>query len=263
MPRIKAGEVNLYYESYGEGDPVLLVPGLGGEGGYWQPQIEPFSKNYRVIIHDHRGTGQSDRPVMEYSVEQMTADVLGLMDALDIESAHLVGHSTGGAIGQIMAIERPERLRSLVISSSWTKADPFFIRCFNVRSELLRESGAAAYQHAAPLFLFPSWWIRDNADKIAEAEEASVSRFPVPEIGLSRIDAIVAFDRRNELSRIRTPTLVICARDDHLTPAYYSEELAEAIPGAELVILERGAHACTITVPDEFNAPVLEFLAKH
>jgi aminoacrylate hydrolase len=263
MPKIKVGEVNLYYETHGTGDPVLLVPGLGGAGSYWQPQIGPFAERYQVVPHDHRGTGQSDHVVMKYSVDQMTDDVLGLMDALGIERAHLVGHSTGGAIGQIMAIEHPERLRSLVIANSWTKADPFFIRCFDVRSELLRKSGAAAYQHAAPVFLFPSWWIRDNAEKIAQAEEASLPSFPPAEIMLSRIEAIVAFDRTQELSKIQTPTLVVCARDDHLTPAYYSEELAAAIPGAKLAMLDHGGHSCSMTVPEEFNKRVLSFLAEH
>ncbi len=263
MPKIKAGEVNLYYESIGEGDPVLLVPGLGGEGAYWQPQIGPFSERHQVVIHDHRGAGRSDRPIMKYSVEQMTADVLALMDALDIERAHLVGHSTGGAIGQIIAIEHPERLRGLVISNSWTKADAFFTRCFEVRGELLRKSGPAAYQHAAPLFLYPSWWIRDNGDRLAQGAAAGLPGFPPVEVALSRIDALLAFDRTAQLSTIRTPTLVVCAKDDHLTPAYYSEELAAAIPGAQLAMLERGGHACTQTVPEEFNERVLSFLQDH
>ena len=263
MPKIKVGNVNLYYEIHGEGDPVLLVPGLGGAGSYWQPQIEPFAERYRVILHDHRGTGQSDKPVMEYSVEQMTDDVLGLMNALGIERAHLVGHSTGGAIGQIVAIEHPERLRTLVMANSWTKADPFFLRCFEVRSELLRKSGPAAYQHAAPLFLYPSWWIRDNAERLAQVEEDSLPAFPPAEIVLSRIDAILAFDRTGQLSKIQAPTLVVCADDDNLTPVYYSEELAAAIPGAELAILDRGGHACSQTVPEEFNERVLAFLADH
>lgn len=263
MPKIEVGNGQLYYEVHGSGEPLLLVAGLGGVGSYWRDQLADFSPRYRVILHDHRGTGQSDHSRIPYSVEQMTADLLGLMDALGIERAHLVGHSTGGAIGQIMSIEHPERLRSLVIVSSWTKADPFFRRCFAVRKELLLKSGPAAYLHAAPLFLYPSWWISANAERLAREEKASLTTFSPVEVVASRIDAILAFDRTAQLPQISTPTLVVCARDDHLTPAYFSEELAKSIPGAELVLLERGGHACSQTVPQEFNEAVLSFLRAH
>ncbi len=137
MRTIRVGDAELYYEIYGSGEPLLLVPGLGGVGSYWQSQLPEFSRHYRVILHDHRGTGKSERSRIRYSVEQMTADLLGLMDALRIESAHLVGQSTGGAMGQIVAIEHPQRLRKLVLSSTWTTADPFFRRCFAACKELL------------------------------------------------------------------------------------------------------------------------------
>ena len=128
MPKASFGGTEIYYEVHGEGPPLLLVPGLGGTGNYWQPQIEEFSRDFQVIIHDHQGTGQSSRPEMTYSVEQMTRDLLGLMDHLNIERAHLLGHSTGGAIGQVMAIEHPDRIDKLVIYASWTKSDAFMRR---------------------------------------------------------------------------------------------------------------------------------------
>src|SRR5262245_3061451 len=124
MPTVTTGETTLYYETHGEGPPVMLVAGLGGLGAYWRPQIPGFSTRYRVVLHDDRGTGQSERARTRYSVEQMAADTLALMDALRLERVHFVGHSTGGAIGQILAIEAPHRLQTLVLASSWTKADP-------------------------------------------------------------------------------------------------------------------------------------------
>lgn len=263
MPNIKIGDYNLYYESHGQGDPLLFISGLGGLGSYWYPQLRDFSEQYRVIIHDHRGTGQSDRSMMEYSVDQMAADVVGLMDALGIERTHLVGHSTGGAIGQILAIYHPKRLRSLVIANSWTKVDDFFIRCFDVRKDLLLKGGVAVYLHATPLFLYPSWWIKENAGRIAEEEKTGVSMFPPVEIVLSRIEAILSFDCTEELHTIRIPTLVIGAKDDIITPPYYSQELALAIPGARLAMLERGGHASSQVVPEEFNKQVLSFIAEH
>jgi aminoacrylate hydrolase len=138
MPKARLRDGELHYQEYGEGAPLLLVPGLGGIGNYWEPQIAAFSRHFRVVVHDHRGTGGSTRSEITYSVEQMAADVIGLMDSLGIDQAHLMGHSTGGAIGQVLAIERPERLLSLVIYASWTKCDAFMRRVFETRKTLLQ-----------------------------------------------------------------------------------------------------------------------------
>jgi aminoacrylate hydrolase len=193
----------------------------------------------------------------------MAADTLALMDGLGLERAHFVGHSTGGAIGQILAIEAPHRLRTLVLANSWTKADPFFRWCFEVRRQLLLASGLAAYQHIAPLFLYPPWYINQHAEQIRAEQVASVAGFTTVEIASARIDAILAFDRTDRLGAIRTPTLVVGARDDGLTPAYFSEALAGAIPGAQLVLLDSGGHACSRTMTAEFDRQVLAFLDAH
>jgi aminoacrylate hydrolase len=263
MPEVRIGEAQISYETHGTGVPVLLVPGLGGVGSYWTPNIAAFAERHQVVIHDHRGTGRSSRSLMRYSVDQMTDDLLALMDHLKIDKAHLVGHSTGGAIGQTLAVRHPERLKSLVIYASWTKADPFFRRVFEARRALLTASGAAVYVRSTPVFLYPDWWVNQNIGLLEEREKALIPNFPPPEIVASRIDAIVDFDRTAELPNIRTPTQVICAKDDILTPPYFTDELARLIPGAERVILERGGHCASETCTEAFNAAVLRFIARH
>jgi len=263
MPKANLGDVEIFYERHGAGTPVLLVPGLGGVGAYWNPNLEAFSENHQVITHDHRGTGQSSRSRMRYSVDQMSDDLLRLMDHLGIERAHLVGHSTGGAIGQTIAVTHPERLISLVIYASWTKADPFFRRVFEARRALLITAGAAAYLRSTAVFLYPDWWINENIALLEEREKAAMPVFPDPDIVASRIDAIVNFDRTAGLATIRTPTLVICAEDDFLTPPYFARQLARLIPGAELLLLERGGHCASETSLAEFNQAVLSFIARH
>jgi aminoacrylate hydrolase len=262
MPKANLGEVEICYESHGKGEdpPVLLVPGLGGVGSYWSPNLPAFSARHRTIIHDHRGTGQSSASRIQYSVDQMTDDLVRLMDHLGIVRAHLVGHSTGGAIGQTLAVKHPARLASLVLYATWTRADPFFKRVFEARRTLLTAAGSAAYARSAPVFLYPDWWINQNLALLEEREKVSIPNAPAAEIVASRIDAIVAFDRTADLLRIKAPTLVICAKDDFLTPPYFSEELARRIPGARLKILERGGHCCSETARDQFDAAVLEFL---
>jgi aminoacrylate hydrolase len=263
MPKANIGDAEIYYESHGTGEPLLLVSGLGGVAAYWKPNLPALAANYRVIVHDHRGIGQSSRSMIKYSVDQMTHDVVRLMDQLKIERAHLVGHSTGGAIGQTLAIKYPQRLKRMVLFSTWTKADYFFRKLFAVRRGLLTELGKEAYVRGGALFLYPPWWIRANEKLVEERERLTVESFPPVEIVASRIDAIVAFDRAAEIGRINVPTLVLCAKDDAITPAYFSEELAQNIPGAQLQILAEGGHCASETVLDEFNKTVLNFLARH
>ena len=261
MPKANIGDAEIYYESHGSGEPLLLVSGLGGVAAYWKPNLPALAAKYRVIVHDHRGIGQSSRSMIKYSVDQMTDDVLRLMDQLKIERAHLVGHSTGGAIGQTLAIKEPQRLKSMVLFSTWTKSDPFFRRIFEARKTLLLKGGSEAYSRAASFFLYPDWWVNAHESLLAERERAGLAAFPPAEIVASRIDAIVAFDRTADLSRIKTPTLVLVAKDDFLTPPYFSQELAKRIPGAKLQLLEKGGHCSSETALEEFNRAVLDFLA--
>ncbi len=252
----------LYYETHGDGPPLLLVSGLGGTASFWAAHVTPFAERYRVVLHDHRGTGQSSHSRMTYSVEQMTDDVLQLMDHLGLARAHLIGHSTGGAIGQTIALDQPDRLDRMVLSATWTTADDYFRRLFEVRGEALM-SDVAGYVKSSSLFMTPAWWIRDHIAEIRIREKEQLERFPPPEVMLSRIEAILRFDRRAELPRITTPIMVICARDDIVTPVYYTEELGRLIPGAETVILPQGGHFFPQVLPEDFRATAGNFLARR
>jgi len=263
MPRISIGDCQLYVERHGAGFPVLFISGLNGLAASWRDQVPGFSAKFDVLLHDHRGVGQSDHSRVAYTVERMAEDVLRLMDALGIARAHVIGHSTGGAIAQVLAIEHPNRLASVVIAASWTKADAYFRRLFALRKDILGRLGAATYLQAATLFLYPAFWIARNNEKLRQMEAQGLATFAPPEIVMSRIDAILAFDRTAELARIRTPTLVVAAQDDVVTPAYFSEELARLIPGAEIKLFPQGGHCFTQVMAREFNQAVLPFLTVH
>ena len=232
MPCVSIGDADIYYEDKGEGPPLVLVPGLAGSGSFFISQVSEFSKSFRTITHDHRGAGRSTHSRIHYSVEQMADDTLRLMDALGIDSAHLVGHSTGGAIGQVIATEHPERLRSLVLSATWAGPDPYFRRMFESRRQTLLDSGVEAYLKASSLVQTTPKWVSENDEFLTELHRVTVETSAPVEVMVSRIDAILRHDRRSRLLQIHVPTLVIVARDDMITPQFYSEELASAIPGA-------------------------------
>ncbi len=251
---------HLYYEVHGSGPPLFLVSGLSGVASFWSQNVDALARHFTVIVHDQRGIGQSSPSRIVYSVDQMADDTLQLIDGLGYERVHLIGHSTGGAIGQTLAIDRPERIDRLVLSATWTKSDPYFRRMLEMRAEILREIGTEAYIRFGAISLKPSWWVRDNDATIDAEVAAALAKAPAPEIVLSRIAAILEFDRREELARIVAPTLVIGARDDTATPTYFSEELGSLIPDARTVILPMGEHFFPQIFPEAFGRIVVEFL---
>ncbi len=260
MPHFTSGDAEIFYQVDGQGPPLLLISGMGGTAAWWRHQVDAFAARFQVIRHDQRGTGASSRlPVA--SIDQLASDMVALMDHLGIECADVVGHSTGGAIGQVLALDHPARLRRLVIAHSVTHADAYRQRVWGLRRALLEQAGPEAYARATTLFLYPNWWIRDNTARLDEEEAAMAANLPPADVMASRIEAMAAFDRTGELGRVRAPTLVICAEDDIQTPPYFSRELADLIPGARLVMAPRGGHAAPRVVPEVFNRHVLDFLA--
>lgn len=263
MPRVDIGDAEIHYEEAGSGEPVMLVPGLGGGGGVWHRQVPALSGDFRVITHDHRGCGRSTRSEIEYSVAQMAGDALRLMDRLGVERAHWVGHSTGGAMGQVVAEDHPDRVGALVLSATWAGADPYFRRAFAARRAVLGALGAAEYARHSVLSLHPPWYVSRNEGLMAEQERHLAGSDQPVAIMESRIDAICAFDRRDRLPEIAAPTLVIVAEDDMVTPRHLSDEIAAAVPGAEKVVLPTGGHFVIHVLADEYNEAVGGFLRRH
>jgi aminoacrylate hydrolase len=263
VPTVSIGDAEIYFEESGQGPALMLVPGLSGLGSFWAEQVRELSRDFHVIVHDHRGAGRSTHSLMHYSVEQMADDTLRLMDALSVESAHLVGHSTGGAIGQVMALDHPRRLRSLVLSATWAGPDPYFRRLFETRKRALLDSGIAEYLRGSALVQYPPSWISANDTLISERHAALIPASAPVEVIASRIDAIVRHDRRARLGEIRVPTLVVVAADDMITPRLYSEEIASLIPAAKLVVLETGGHLAPAIAAPAYNEAVGAFLRAY
>ncbi len=261
MPVVSANGIQQYYEITGDGPPLVLVAGMGGTANYWEEQVSLFSQHYTVITYDQRGTGRSDHSRVS-GIEQLRDDLLALLDAIGFDRVDLLGHSTGGNIAQIIAIENPDRLARLVIYASTTHGDHYRSKVWRIRRSILEQQGPALYGDMSSLMLYPPRWIVENADKLERQQAAQMKMLAPVDVMTSRIEAVQKFDRRDQLSRISTPTLVICSKDDTQTPSYFSEELAAKIPTAELILVDYGGHACSRTVPQEFNELVLEFLQK-
>jgi aminoacrylate hydrolase len=259
MPFANGAGAQIYYETHGGGSPIIMSAGMGGSGSFWTPQIEALADDHLVVLYDHVGTGRSGSG--ERTIAGMANDIVAVMDHAGLDAAHVVGHAIGGIVGLELASRRPERLRSLVVVNGWGQADPFLRRCFEIRKQILNQSGPKAYVRAQPLFLYPPAWISENIAHLEAEEERILAHFPPVPTMNQRIDMFLDFDIGDRLSSIDLPTLLASAKDDSLVPAYLSHKLAKAIPGARVHEVEWGAHAYTVVTPDVFNHSLLEFCA--
>jgi aminoacrylate hydrolase len=258
MPLATRNGCSLFWEKHGEGPALILGAGLGGVGDYWKPNMAALTAHFTVYRFDQRGTGRSCRMTVD-SIEQMSADLIAVMDDAGLECAMYLGHSTGGAIGVATALDYPDRISSMMIYASTTHGDAYRRKILGLRSKLFGELGVEAYAQYSTLLLYPPYWINAHPEEVAKIETVAPHQLGNAEVQESRFDAILDFDRRSELPRIVIPTLVVCADDDILTPKYFSEEYVHLIPGAQAHWVTRGGHALSRTEPGTFNTIAIDF----
>lgn len=264
MPTVSLPHLTVYFESHGEGSPVILLNGLGLDVAAWGPQIQALSRAHRVIAFDARGVGRTSAPPPPYSVTDMASDALSLLDALEIERAHFLGLSMGGLVAQRFAIAHPSRVRSIVLAATAARLPPRARHVIDLW-------GRMASTETAPEVLLReqlAWAFSDAFfadERLATQVIGSLLEYPFPPSpqGIAgQAAACVGHDTRDELSRVRAPALVLSGRDDRLLPVSASQELAAGIPGAQLSILDGAGHAFCTECAERFNAQILELLAK-
>jgi aminoacrylate hydrolase len=257
MAFARGDDADIYYEVHGHGTPIVLSAGMGGSGSFWAPQLEALASRHQVILYDHVGTGRSAPG--RRSIAGMADDIACVLDHAGVDAAHAVGHAIGGIVGIELALRHPKRLRSLAVVNGWGRADPFLRRCFEVRKQLLNQSGPQAYVRAQPLFLYPPQWISENIAHLDAEEERILKHFPSVATMNQRIDMFLAFEGGKRLAAINVPTLLSSAKDDALVPAYLTRELAAAIPDSRVHEVDWGAHAFSVVTPKIFNDTLLDF----
>ncbi len=261
MPRVKVGDVRLKYEERGSGTPIVFIPGLIGLAAQWSHQVERFGQAYRAIVFDHRGAGQSDKPMQEYTTALLARDVVGLLDMLEIERAHIVGASTGGAIAQVLGLDHAHRVLSLTLVSTWARPDPYFRRLQEMRKHVLLGMGVEPYIRLSSLWTAGPTQFLEGLESLEAYEAEQVRQAGPVEVMAARIDATLRHDRLRDLGRVAVPTIVVVADDDTLVPPYLGGEIAAAIPGARLARMKAGGHNCYRKDPAAFNRLLADFLA--
>jgi pimeloyl-ACP methyl ester carboxylesterase len=259
-----ANGARLYYEVYGKGEPLLLIPSMGMNHLSWAEQVPVYANEFKVIVYDPRGTGQSSFPEgVQLTTALLADDAAALLDALGVDAAHVLGWSLGGMVAQEMALRHPEKVRSLILSAT----SPGGPHAAPVEDSVLAAFIAGMTQGVtAPNFL-EGWF---SPGYLAEHRSEAIEQLhwqPDPEIPLqvlqAQLMATAGHDTYDRLPSITAPTLVLHGSDDPMLPLEDGRILAERILGAELIVVDGARHAYMLEKQGEADAAVLDFLRQH
>lgn len=254
----------MYYEVHGDGFPLVMIMGLGANVDWWtSDMIEECSQHFKTIIFDNRGAGRTDKPEIDYSIKMFADDTAGLMDALNIKRAHVLGASMGGSIAQELVLNYPEKVEKLILGCSSCGGSKQIMPALDILEQLtssLKDSSPEeVVQETLPL-LFTEDFIKNNPE-FMESYKQRLLISPIPADAYQRqLKANLAFNSYRRLKKIEAPTLVIHGKKDILNPAENSEILAEKIPGAKLLLLDNAGHSYHQPNPEKVISSILEFL---
>ena len=272
MPLVKVSDIKLHYEMEGNGPPLLMIAGTGLPGATWRtgPSAQYAGEGFTVITFDHRGTGNSEQPDIEYSTRMFAEDAVRLLQALDIPQAHILGHSMGGRVVQWLALDHPQQVRSLVLAAgSPGEIDPRnpTIRGIPLYDAVeLAEKGYEGFIRGifASTFFFTPEFCRDHPDVIQRLTEVFWANRPPLKLYLRHTIARQQHQTAERLHEITAPTLVIVGSADAVTGNLLAGQyLAEHIPGAEFKTVDGSAHMLFWQKPAETCSAIMEFLRRH
>jgi len=265
MTYVRASDgVRLHYSVTGRpgGAPVVMIQGLGADKHLWDLQRLALAPRYRTIALDNRGAGRSDKPFGTYSITQMADDVITVMDHAGVADAHVVGASMGGVIAQVLAVLHPERVRSLTLACTACRHAEWRRELLAEWAELALTEGTAAMTSQAARWVIGPRSFRRISPAVGMFGPLALSRPPHAFAG--QVGAILEADDQlaESLRTIEVPALVVVGNQDILTPRGDSEELAELIPTAELVVISGAAHGFMIEHASTFNKVLIRFLGR-
>jgi aminoacrylate hydrolase len=244
--------------SEGAGAPVLLISGLGGTAGFWQPCVAALAPHHQVLRLDQRGIGKSSRGEAHCTIDQLADDCLAVLDHFEITTALVVGHSTGGCITQSLALRYPDRVRACVMSGAWGAPSRHRQELFTVRREMLLHN-PVAYASSSVFMGYDTAWLNAHWAVLESAVRNAPLTAAAQRIVMERIDALVAYDQSAALSKIKVPRLVLGARDDLIVPAFLQEELHALLPGSDLKLFDYGGHFFPVSRTELFTTTLLEW----
>jgi 3-oxoadipate enol-lactonase len=252
----------IHWDEQGQGEPVLLIMGLGWASPMWHRSRPVLAERYRTIALDNRGVGRSDMPAGPYSIALMASDAAAVLDAAGIESAHVFGVSMGGMIAQEFALQYPRRVRSVILGCT-AAGGPTALRAEAEVLEVLtrRDLSPDDSVAASNPFIYDSG---TPLERLAEDTTIRKQWWPNPVGYLAQFQGIIAWEAYSRLPQIAAPTLVIHGETDRLVPPGNGKLIADRIRGSKLVMIPHASHIFPTDQPVATHHAVLEFLsAQH
>jgi pimeloyl-ACP methyl ester carboxylesterase len=269
MPIVHTNDIDLYYEVHGAGTPLVLLAGLGYPAWQWHRMAPLLAAHCQVILPDNRGVGQSSKPAGPYTAELLAADIVGLLDALGIEQAVILGHSMGGFIAQALALNYPQRVSKLILAATnfgGPRHVPITPAAMAVLTDMTGDplarlrrgivvSTAPGFADAHPEVIeeWLAWRTANPIDPVGYQAQLAIG------LGLLREEA--AFEQ--QLPAVTAPTLILFGAHDAVVPPANAALLAQQIPHSRVHILPDAGHFFPLETPQEAAQVVFEFMCEE
>jgi pimeloyl-ACP methyl ester carboxylesterase len=266
MPILKLKDVEIYYEAHGQGQPMVFLSETACDGEVWKIyQVEEFSKDHRVIIHDYRGTGQSSKPSTDYTTKMFCEDLVALMDHLNAEDAIVIGHSMGGRVAQLLAVDYPKKVKKLILASTGahfpqTKGLPL-----KICKEMIEWGYEKYVRDHSILVGFTDEFVKKHPERVERYLKVRMQNLCPVEFYLRHLIARQSHDTNGRLKDIKVPTLILVGADDRnitseINHRMSSDILAQEIANSKLVVLPSERHSYFFANPDAAHKVIREFL---
>lgn len=258
--------LKFHVQTFGSGVPVIMIMGLGAPGDKWKHNYELLSRWFWCIVLDNRGAGLSDKPEVEsYTTEQMADDIIGIMDALDIKKAHVIGVSMGGAIAQQVALKAPKRVISLILTSTFASVSPAFKKALNLICELKEDTDPAVLKQLNLWMTYGQYTQMHHPEKIEKSiEEDAAYPYPMPVYAYkAQCGACLSHNTAERLHELKMPVLIAAGAKDLFMNIEKTMELVHGIPQAEFYLAPEGGHVHQWEYPGPYDSVVVGFLMKH
>jgi 3-oxoadipate enol-lactonase len=266
MALARVGEIELSYERAGSGPPLLMIMGMSGTFDHWDATfLADLRQDFETIVYDHRGVGESTRLQGPITIAQLAEDAAGLLAALELDSAHVLGISMGGMVAQELALNHPERIRALALGCTYCGGEGSSVASEEVMRRLAEGMMSGDRERA----LRTGWEVNVSPEFAADDEayarfkEIGLSRAVPVEVIMEQMRAITEHDTSTRLPEIALPTLVIHGTLDQMLPVQNGRMIAGLIPGSQLEIFEGVGHLFFWERPERSAELVRAHAAVH
>ena len=266
MALVKAGEIELSYDRVGEGPPLLLIMGMSGTKHHWGDSLrEQLQRDFDTIVYDHRDAGDSTRTGQPFTIADLAEDAAGLLRALEIDSAHVMGISMGGMIAQELVLAHPDQLRSLTLGCTYCGGEGSVLTSEGVMRKLAEAMNSGDRERA----IRAAWEVNVSPSFAADEDawvrfRATGMRYGLPvEVIMRQMQAIAGHDTSARLTGVGCPTLVVHGTLDELLPVQNGHMIAELIPDSRLEIYEDVGHMFFLEQPERTAQLLREHAALH